>query len=376
MDVNITPTEALSESAATAEAADGSWKARPNPALAPAKLAEAATLFGDALKGNRRKMLDLQEALTTSDFPVTLGGVFEREALARYEDITPVWNQFAARAVVKDFRPKKLVDLFGGRRVLDPVAEGTEYPARSKSEAEYSLQVAKRGGRFQITFEDIVNDDLDQLRTLPEDLAAGARDTEDWVATTLLVKSTGVNTDFFKTANGNAPTTVALSADTLETALTEISQRKDKENRPIVNRALLLVVPPALEATALRIVNTQEIRRTVDGITTIESNALSGRVRVVVNPWLPLVNTSAKANTTWFLLPDPNAARKALTLGFLRGHEAPDLRYKADSGNAIGGGSLAPEQGSFDDDTIQYRVRHILGGATLEPIATYASTGS
>lgn len=49
---------------------------------------------------------------------------------------------------------------------------------------------------------------------------------------------------------------------------------------------------------------------------------------------------------------------------------------KADTGNSLGGGSLSPEDGSFEIDDIQYRVRHVLGGATLDPIATYVSNGS
>ena len=102
----------------------------------------------------------------------------------------------------------------------------------------------------------------------------------------------------------------------------------------------------------------------------------SGRLARVVNPWLTLVNTGAAAATTWFLLPAPSTGRPAIVSAFLRGHESPDLRMKSDAGNRVGGGALPGEEGSFDDDTIQYRVRHVHGAGLVIPAETYASTGA
>lgn len=370
----------LSGDAAIAESTDtGAAGFRRTPGRDPrytAKLNEALEIFERGTSGSLRGRADLAEALSTSDFPILLGGVFERELLAQYEDTTPVWQGFARRTVVKDFRPKTLVDILGGKAILDPVGELAEYPARKVSEAKYELTVGKRGARIPLSWEMLVNDDLDAFRDLPNRLATGARDTEDYVATSMLVNASGVNTGFFKSANGNAPAATPLTLDNLQAALQTISTRKDSEGRPIVVTGAVLVVPPALEITARAILNTTEIRTTVGGQTLIGPNYLRGSVTVVVNPWLPVVATDNKANTRWFVLPAPNAPRPAVAVGFLRGHEAPDLRVKADTGNRAGGGAIAPEEGSFDFDDIQYRARHVLGGATLDPIATFVSNGS
>ena len=77
----------------------------------------------------------------------------------------------------------------------------------------------------------------------------------------------------------------------------------------------------------------------------------------------------------WFIIPAPSAPRPAFYVGFLAGYETPDMRYKADQGNSLGGGSLSADAGSFDDDTIYYRVRHIVGAAAGDPMFTYASDG-
>jgi len=75
-------------------------------------------------------------------------------------------------------------------------------------------------------------------------------------------------------------------------------------------------------------------------------------------------------------LPEPNTGRPGLVNAFLRGHEQPSLRASANTGVAIGGGSLSPTDGSFDDDTIQYRVRHVNGTAALVNTSVYASAGT
>jgi hypothetical protein len=341
-----------------------------------AKLDESLRIFERGLSGSLRGRADLAEALTTSDFPILLGGVFDRELLAQYEDITPVWQSFARRSIVKDFRAKKLVDLLGGRAILDPVAEGAPYPGRKVTESDYELKVGKRGARIPLTWEMLINDDLDAFRDLPSRLATGARDTEDYLATSLLVKASGVNTDFFKSANKNAPTALPLTHENLGVALTAVSTRKDSENRPIINRGTVLMVPPALELQALAILNATEIRNTEGNKVLVGGNELRSKVTLVVNPWLPVIATDGKTDGRWFILPAPTAARPALAVGFLRGHEVPDLRVKNSAGVRVGGGTIAPEEGSFEFDDIQYRVRHVLGGTPLDPIGTYVSNGS
>lgn len=342
------------------------------------RIVEARELFQKVLGGSLRARADLMESLTTSDFPILLGAAYGRELLAEYEGISPIWQSFAARTTVPDFRPKKLVELLGGRAGLAKVKEGAEYSARGVSEAEYEFSVEKYGARIPLTWEMLVNDDLDAFRDLPTRLATAARETEDITATGALIAANGngVNTNFFKAGNGNAPTALPLTSDNLETALTVIKTRKDVDGRPVILNGAVLMVPPALEMTARRILEAVEVRRVVGGDTFVEPNYLRGVIRLVVNPWLSVVNTGAKSATTWFVLPDPNRPRPAVVAAFLRGHEAPDLRTKADAGNSVGGGSLSPEEGSFDNDTIQYRVRHVLGAATVIPTETYVSNGS
>lgn len=379
--------------ASVAEAtADDNLFARPRR-INEAQVLAAATLMGKAFKGSKRAALDLQEALTSDDFRGAAFEVLDREMMARYQDLPPVWDQYAKRTTVRDFKPKTLVDLMGGRAALDLVPERTEYPHRSVSKVPYQISVAKYGGVFQITWESIINDELGELEDLPGTLAVASRNTETTTAVKLLTDGNGPNDAYFNaTAWGrsyNAATNTfsggssnlitgnpALTDPALTAALDAISQRLDPEGLPIAVEAFKLVVPPALETTARKILDAIEIRVVNGSTTTIMKNSVAGRVQLVVDHWLPVIDKSANANTTWYLLPATTSARPALFLAFLRGHETPDLRVKADAGNRVGGGPVAPEEGSFEADDISYRARHVVGGAGTDMIATAVSLGT
>lgn len=356
-------------------------KRRLNPALYGPALVEAARLVESAFAGDRYQMLKLQEALTTSDFRILFSELLDRQLLARYQDITPTWQRIASRTVVRNFKPKRMSEITGGRQPLDRVAELAPYPARSLAEGEYALTVGKLGGRYAWSWEMFVNDELDVIRQLPENLAIAARDTEQLLVSGMLATPAGPNPGFFTTGDANRVGNIvagnpALTTDSLAGALTRISTQVDDDNRPIVVTAATLVVPPALEIQARRIVGATEIRTEVNGQTIVSSNYLAGVVEVVVDPWFTAIDKSASAATTWYLVPSANTPRPALVLGFLAGHETPDLRVKADTGVRVGGGAIPAEEGDFDEDGIQYRVRHVLGGTTLDPRATAVSKGT
>lgn len=354
-------------------------------ALNPTKakhLAEASELWSKAWKGNRLAALAVNEAMTTSDlFVSATGDMLDRELLASYEDTPSGWSKFAKRVNVRNFKPKKMLDLMGGRTALDLVPELTEYPGADSMTAEYQISTRKFGRRFGFSWEAGVNDDIDELRQVPGNFARAAALTEDVEALSQIANpATGAPTAFFKNyteaqakalgyAAFNNKGTDALTSASLEAALTLVRQRKDFEGNAVPAPPLVLVVGPALEFVAKRILNQNEVRATVGDNTYVGANPLANSVTLVVLESLPGVG--------WFLLPDPaKVSRPAIALAFLTGFETPDLRISANTGQRIGGGSISPEEGDFQVDGVWYRVRHVTGGATADPIHTYASTGA
>jgi hypothetical protein len=339
------------------------------------QILEARELFQAAMNGNLRARAKVEETLTTSDFPILLGAAYGREIQQEYGAIDPVWQRFAKRSTVPDFRAKTLVDITGGRAALEKVREAAEYPARKASESQRSFSVDKYGARFPLTWEMVKNDDLGAFRDFPQRLATAARETEERIALLPLFNAAGTGLSSFLTPRVNS--SKDLNRANLNAAFMDIAQRKDADGRPVIVTQPILLIPTALAQVAADIVSVISNQNPTTG--DIRSgNGLIYTPEIVVDPWLDIVGAGYTSNAkTWYLLPGPQTSVKpALTVAFLAGEEQPDLRVKNDQGTAIGGGSISPEQGSFDDDTIQYRVRHIAGGAGLYDDAVYVGVGA
>src|SRR5690606_2439662 len=148
--------------------------------------------------------------------------------------------------------------------------------------------------------------------------------------------------------------------------------------------SIITTFMPGREASDLQtIVNNAQYLRVVtqpDGseLRFTETNPAAGRVTVVVNPWLPLIDQSENSATTWYLVPSGGSSgpRQSIITTFMTGREAPELRISGDTGNYIGGGEVPGTEGSFLNDDVQYRVRHITGAVGLDPSPTMASLGN
>src|SRR5207342_2667101 len=151
-----------------------------------------------------------------------------------YSAVQAEWAGFASRTVVRNFKPKKLIDLLGGRSVLDRVPELTAYPGAAADNREYSIAVAKFGRQFGFSWEAMVNDDLDELMQIPNAFGQASTLTEDQIALSQIANTTtgAANTAFFKDYTGLTPagpntTPVAgvLNQANLQTAIETVQQR-------------------------------------------------------------------------------------------------------------------------------------------------------
>jgi Mu-like prophage major head subunit gpT len=348
-------------------------------------LTEAFQLYNRVLSGDRYAGLQFLEAMSTSDFPALFGDIIDRQLLGEYQQMPVQWQTIARRGTVRDFRPVKRFAVDGAESPLPEVGELSEYPAAALTETPYEYRVTKRGRRVPLSWETWVNDDLGAFRSLPQRLATAARRTEERFATTLYATSTGPAAPFYSAANANIVTgNPALSMPGLQAAFTVLSSQVDTEGNPIFIDVAYLVVPPALEVTARNILNATQLtgasgggvgNQTGSGADQLTvNNWMRDRVQLIVNPWLPLIDTTS-GNTAWYLFGSPSAGRPAMEIGFLIGNESPALWQKSPNAVMVGGGTVDPVMGDFDTDSIQWRVRHVLGGVLLDPKVTVASQG-
>lgn len=356
----------------------------------------------------------LREALSISDFPNIFGDIIDRAVLANYQETPYIWNLIAHEAEVADFRLVKRFRIDGATGVLSAVEMGGAYPERKisdkavtagtyNSNGYYAYNLGKYGARMPFFWETFVNDDLQALKDTPARFGRAARRSEQKFVTTLYAN----NTNFFAAGFKNivvptgayTGTNPALSITALAQAMTIMSQQRDADGEPIDIESVTLVVPPALKVTAQNILNADYFWANDQGGTIGTDGSLQrlnvanwakNIVRLAVDYYLPIVDLT-HGNTGWYLFANPESGRPAIEFGKLRGHKAPELFMKMPNSLAIGEGVMGPGngiaipgaaamsnpmEGDFDSDAVHYKIRHVYGGTTIDPLMAVYSNGS
>lgn len=329
---------------------------------------EAASLIADLVSGGSYLTKHkFQEAMSTSDFPVYMGDIMDRRVLASYAEAPSTYQLWSFQSEVSDFRPAKRY-YFDDDGTLDQVDELGEYREAKLAGGDIELAVKKFGKRFDFSWEALLQDDFSVLTSQPDRFGVAARRTEEREATRLLFAP-----NFFSTANNNYQTGVPLTMEGVQSALIFWNERNTPNGESVQNPPKYLMVPPALEMQARAILNATEITTWDNGDERTQlrtANWITSQLTLVVNYSLPLV-APERANEDWYLIADPTVGRPAFEVAKLRGYTAPSLFMKSPNALAIGGGQSGALMGDFDHDAIGYKVRHVIGGAPIDPLSAY-----
>lgn len=368
-----------------------------------AKIASAAALWGDLLSGkvpmyylqeavmprtfpvlraiesNYPGLISITEAHTTSDFPLLTGDVIDRMMLGRYREFPSPWRQFAKVSTLRDFRTVRRVALDGAEGRWNQVAEMEEHDRDAMSETGYTYAPLKYANGVAISFEAIMNDDLDAFTTIPDRLGRGGARTINHFVTSLYVDANGPHASLYTVGNGNIVTgNPALSVAALNTAFSILGTRTDTEGEPIIIEEAILVVPPALRVTANNIMNQIQVVMTNTGGASGQemwvNNWIVGNLSLVIDPYIPIVASVADGATSWYLFANPSVGRPALEVGFLQGFAEPQLYQKLANTVRVGGG-VDQQAGDFGTMSQEYKGVIAFGGARLDPKCTVASEG-
>src|SRR5690606_1165119 len=166
----------------------------------PVALKEMADLASAVIQGDRVKKEVFLERLGTSDGVFAFANLANAQLQAEYARTPSIWQKFATRTVVQDFRNINWVSLdysFDNFKAEDKgvaraagalpkVAEGEKYQAFSLSSDTQNFAVEKFGAQFGLTWEAFVNDPYNIVGRLPQIFRDAAVDTLDANATRAL----------------------------------------------------------------------------------------------------------------------------------------------------------------------------------------------
>lgn len=358
----------------------------------PEFLQDKALELTEAINGNINAQFKVrQEALTTSDYPAMFGQIISGIAEQQYTELDLVWPTVAKQEYVDGFSRERQLELrattdtsnlpgeVGGYETqlnsLPAVPELSPYPEIGFVEGSVEMWTRKTGARVGFSWESFKSDRWSQIQRLPGDLAKLASMTDEMNIWSLLFGGEGFNTSTF-TADTMLAGNPALSIESLQAAMAKAKAFPavvaGKRTRANTIRKWALVVPTSLGLRARSILSVTEMEVVEAGTTYKRSVDFGGDIEVVEVPWIPNLATTVSGNyasTMWALVPYGGQGSEVTSIASvsMRGHESPELRIKNDAGNAIGGGTLDPYAGSFDNDDIQIRIRHINNGQVLDP---------
>lgn len=319
---------------------------------------------------------------TTGSFPNLMLDASNKSLLAAYEEAPYTWSRWARQAnSVDDFRNINRIR-YSEMGSPEMVPENQNYPESKTSDQKESYKVAKYGSVFSVTWETVVNDDLDALSRTPAMQGAACRRKQNAVVYSVLTDNASLsdggalfNSTAQTTSGGHenlATGTGAPAVATLNAGFTSMMTKKGIGSDGTDSSAILniqpsfLIVPAALSATAMQLIGSiadptqssstnEDADRAAHNANTVNIYGPNGSrpLEVIAEPVLDGNSTSA-----WYLAASPMQV-DTVELTFLAGEESPVLESEWD----------------FDKDVYKYKVRQTFAAAAIDFRGLYKNAG-
>lgn len=323
---------------------DAADKMRSSTSLSQLIMAEAmrrgyAASAGERLsQNNLRKVLQAAFApdiratgFSTTSLPNVLSNVSNKFLRDGFMSVDQTALRISAVKATKDFKQTTTVSLTGGMAFTQVGPDG-ELKHGTVGELVYSNKADTYGLMFAITRQDIINDDTDALTAVPRRIGRGGM----LKLNDLVWKKFLDNATFFSVGNNNLLTGAgsALSLAALEDAEERFINQTDTSGDPLGIMPSILLVPPALKATALTLMNSQ-LTITGDATTLPNANVWQGRFSVESSPYMQKSGYTGNSATAWYLLASPSQL-PVIEIAALNGRVEPTVETAQADFNTLG----------------------------------------
>lgn len=297
--------------------------------------------------------------MSTADLPNALADVANKSLRQAYERTPRTFTGWARQVSTPDFKGITRVQLSEAPR-LERVNEHGEYKRGSLTDARQTYRLTKWGKVLPITWETIVNDDLDALTRIPALFGASAADLEaDLVYSVLLANANMADgTPLFHANHGNLGSG-AINVTNLGAARAAMRLQRGLDGQTLINLApRYMLVPASLETTAEQLfasITPAQVSNVVPpsfrSITPIPEPRLDAGVTV------DGVAYSGSA-AAWYLAAD-KAQIDTIEYCYLEGEEGVHIETRS----------------GFDVDGMEIKARLVFAAAAMDHRGLYKSTG-
>lgn len=298
-------------------------------------------------KGKRVRQL-CREALGAGSFDSILLDAQHKRLMKGFMLRKTQWAKIPSlRKAVVDFKNQYAIQT-GSMPIFGSVPAQSPYPEVQFADDRANYTVAKYGGIYGVSLESQLNDDMGVLGAVAEKFGGGfAQTLDDFVFSTQIDDNPTIYDAVALFHNGSHANDLgaskALTHDTLEEAVVKLTSQTDPGGQPMDQRPWALIVHPAQEFTAERLLNS-ELR---PGTQNNDKNAFRGKFPGGV------IVSSRVTSGRWYVMADPSQ-EETIELGFLGGREEPELFQEGKDGGR-----------AFEFEEIRWKARMIFGGVPI-----------
>jgi hypothetical protein len=268
---------------------------------------------------------------STIDISTILSNVANKFLMEGWNATDMTAMRISAVRPVSDFKQITTVSLTGDLQ-YEKLGSSGEIKHGTLGGEVYNNQADTYAKMLAITRKDIINDDLSALTAVPRRLGRGAALKLNDIFWSVFLN----NAAFFTTARGNANEGVAdMTTGGLDATNTIFENQVDPDGKPLGIMPSILLVPTALKAKALQLMNSEKL---IDGTSTGtqgDANVYRGRFRVESSPYMSNASYTGFSAAAWYLLADPREL-PVIEIAALNGRVEPVVETADADFNVLG----------------------------------------
>jgi hypothetical protein len=298
---------------------------------------------------------------TTGSFSNLLIDASNKTLLAAYEEAPYTWNLWARQAgSVADFKNINRIR-YSEAASLSVVPENDVYSESRMSDEKESYSVEKYGKVSTVSWETIVNDDLDALARTPAMMGVAARRTQNEKVYEVLTQNANMadGNALFSASHSNnvgSGSGAAPSVATLNAAYKSMMTQTGVDGKTIINvEPAFIIAPPSLRGTVLQLLGSFS-----DPVAGGSSAGNANTLNIHQNVLTPIIEAQLESSSAsqWYLAAS-NSLIDTVEIAFLQGEEAPVLESEFD----------------MKRDCYFYKVRQTFGVKAIDWRGLYRNAG-
>lgn len=265
----------------------------------------------------------LEAAFSSIDISGILSAIANKFLLVGFNSVEQTWRRICSIRPVSDFKTVTSYRLTGVDQ-YEKVAPGGEIKHGTLAADTYTNKADTYALMLSIDRQDIINDDLGAISTVPRKLGRGSGLKINDVFWTEFMD----NGSFFTGARGNYQEGAAglsvLGIAGLTAAEILFYNQTDPDGKPIGTMPRILLVPPSLVAVGSALFKSAELRDTTASTKYPTANPHAGKFSVEVARYLSNSTYTGNSALAWYLLGDPQDLA-VIEVALLNGQESPTV---------------------------------------------------